>query len=308
MWSGQITAEGWVINDTADGCTMKTEKVLALAIALAMSLLTGCRNEAPPASSEVKALTMEKGAEVNTAAYLLDHYKTVTYAQLDYIGGNTMHLTYYKDDDGNYCETEDDSGYTGYRTDFFDFSREKGKSTFTVSAGKALYVSDYLFMVAGSEFTSQTTDASGNLVCETQADISQDYADQLSESWPATTQDKMVTTTVFAADDFRVLSIDFSLLRPDGTESKIASGVMLYDQEPELTDAVQSYLNAEKWTVTIQMEDGGARTAEIPKGEVFTWVCDDGFALYLDNTGKTRVPEEYGPIENNVTLYCLPSK
>ncbi len=283
-------------------------QALVLTIALAMSLLTGCRDEAAPAASQVKALTMEKGAEVNTAAYLLDHYKTVTYAQLDYIGGNTMHLTYYKDDDGNYCATEDDSGYTGYRTDFFDFSRENGKSKYTVSALKDLYVSDYLFMVAGSEFTSQTTDVSGNLVCETQADISQDYADQLSESWPATTKDKMVTTTVFAADDFRVLSIDFSLLRPDGSKSKIASGVMLYDQELQHTDAVQSYLDAEKCTVTVQMEDGSNRTAKIPKGEIFTWVCDDGYALYLDSMGKTPVPEESDPVQNNVTLYCLPTK
>ncbi|QOX62999.1 hypothetical protein FRZ06_06410 [Anoxybacterium hadale] len=283
-------------------------QVLVLTIALVMGLFSGCRDETVPAVSEVKVLTMEKGAEVNTAAYLLEHYKTVTYAQLDYVGGNTMHLTYYKDNDGNYCVTEDDSGYTAYRTDFLDFSREKGKSTFTVSARKDLYVSDYLFMVKGSEFTSQTTDTNGNLVCETQADISQDYADQLSESWPATTKDKMVTTTVFAADDFRVLSIDFSLLRPDGSESKIASGVMLYDQELQHTDAVQGYLDAEKCTVTVQMEDGSTRTAEIPKGEAFTWVCDDGYALYLDNLGKTLVPEESDPVQNHETLYCLPKK
>lgn len=283
-------------------------QVLVLTFALVMGLLTGCRDETAPAVSGAKALTMEKGVEVNTAAYLLDRYKTVTYAQLDYVGGNTMHLIYYKDDAGNYCATEEDSGYTGYRTDFFDFSREKGKSTFIVSARKELYVSDYLFMVPDSEFTSQTTDASGNLVCETQADISQDYADQLSESWPATTKDKLVTTTVFAADDFRVLSIDFSLLRPDGSESKIASGVMLYDQELQHTDAVQGYLEAEKCTVTVRMEDGSTRTAEIPKGEVFTWVCDDGYALYLDNLGKTLVPEESDPVQSNVKLYCLPKK
>ena len=163
-------------------------------------------------------------------------------------------------------------------------------------------------MVPGSAFTSQTTDSDGNLICETQAEISQEYADQLSESWPATTEDKMVTTAVFAADDFRVLAIDFSLRRPDGTVSKIASGVMLYDQEILHADAVQSYLNAEKYTVTLMMEDGSTRTAEIPKGDTFTWVCDDGYALYLDNMGKMLFPEESDPVQNNLTLYCLPQK
>ncbi len=259
-------------------------------------------------AAETPALSMEKAVEVNKAAHLLEKYKTVTYAQLDCIGGNTMHVTYFKDEDGNYCSTEDDFGYTGYRTDYFAFSREKGESTYTLSALKDFNVSDYLFMVADSKFTSQITDVNGNLVCETQADISQDYADALSDTWPVTTEDKMVTTTTFAADDFRVLSIDFSLRRPDGTESMIASGVLLYDQEVTYTDAVQSYLDAKKVTVTIQMEDGGSRIAAIPKGESFGWICDDGYALYSDKEGKTPLSEKSEPVQSNLTLYCLPKK
>ncbi|ATW26669.1 hypothetical protein DCMF_19620 [Candidatus Formimonas warabiya] len=278
---------------------------LALTLAITLGLLSGCQNTSAPNLSAAPALTMDKASEVNTAAHLLENYKTITYAQLDYIGGNTMHMTYFKDENGNYCATEDDSGYTGYRTDCFTFSREKGESAYHLSATKDAKVSDYLFMVSDSAFISQVTDASGNLVCKTQADIDQDFADQLSETWPATTEDKMVTTTVFAADDFRVLSIDFSLRRPDGSESQIASGVMLYDREVQYTDAVQSYLDAEKYTVAVQMPDGSRRTARIPKGETFSWDCDEGFALYLDAAGKTPLSEESVLTEQDMTLYVL---
>lgn len=289
---------------------MKQKVLLTLPLTLAMTLglLSGCQNASAPGPSVAPTLTMDKASEVNTTAHLLESYKTVTYAQLDYIGGNTMHVTYFKDENGNCCATEDDFGYTGYRTDCFAFSREKGESTYNLSATEDAKVSDYLFMVSGSDFTSQTTDASGNLVCETQADISQDFADQLSDTWPATTEDKMVTTTIFAADDFRVLSMDFSLRRPDGSRSKIASGVMLYDREVQYTDAVQGYLDAEKVTVSLQMKDGVTRTAKIPKGQTFTWGCDDGYALYLDKNGKTPLPGESDPVQSDLTLYCLPRK
>lgn len=277
---------------------------LALAIP-SVFLLSGCANTVAPGKQDTPKLTMEKVSEVNTAAHLLERYKTITYAQLDYIGGDTIHMTYFKDENGNCCVTEDDSGYSGYRTDGFTFSREKGKSTYDLSATEEANVSNYLFMVSDSEFTSQTTDTSGNLVCETQADISQEFADQLSKTWSATTEDKMVTTAVFAADDFRMLSTDFRLRRPNGSECKIASGVMLYDQEVQHTDAVQRYLDAEQYTVDIQLPDGSKRTAQIPKGEPFTWTCDDGFALYKDSAGKTPLRETSALAEQDMTLYVL---
>ncbi|WP_283407503.1 hypothetical protein [Anoxynatronum buryatiense] len=82
-------------------------------------------------------------------------------------------------------------------------------------------------MAADSEFTSQTTDDNGNLVSETQAEISQKFADSLSETWPKTTNNKMVTTTNFVADDIRVLSMGISLIRPDGAALKIASVIFV---------------------------------------------------------------------------------
>lgn len=282
--------------------------ILVLSLVITLGLLSGCQNTPALSPLKASALTMDQAMEVNRAAHLLENYKTITYSQLDYIGGDTMHVTYFKDADGNCCVTEDDPGYTGYGTDSLTFSREKGKSAYKISATKESQVSSYLFMVPGSEFTSQTTDANGNLVCKTQADISQDYADQLSVTWKATTEDKMITTTVFAADDFRVLSLDFSLRRPDGSEEKIASGVILYDQEVRHSDAVQGYLDADKATVSIQMEDSAIRTAKIPMGETFRWSCDDGYALYLDKDGKTLIPEEAGPVQSALTLYCLPKK
>lgn len=281
--------------------------ILVLTLVITLGLLSGCQNT-PTSPSDAPALTMDQAMEINRAAHLLENYKTITYAQLDYIGGNTMHVTYFKDADGNCCVTEDNPGYTGYGSDGLTFSREKGKSAYKISATKEPQVSSYLFMVPGSEFTSQTTDANGNLVCKTQADISQDYADQLSVTWKATTEDKMITTTIFAADDFRVLALDFSLRRPDGSEEKIASGVMLYDQEVRHSDAVQGYLDADKATVSVKMEDSAIRTAEIPMGEIFSWSCDDGYALYLDKDGKTLIPEEADPVQNALTLYCLPKK
>ncbi|MPM82315.1 hypothetical protein SDC9_129376 [bioreactor metagenome] len=115
----------------------------------------------------------------------------------------------------------------------------------------------------------------------------------------------MVTTTVFAPDDYRVLSVDFRLRHPDGSENKIASGVMLYDQEVRYTDAVQSYLDAQKCTVTVQMADGSKRMAFIPKGEEFSWDCDDGFALYGDAEGKMPLSEESVPVEEDMMVYVL---
>jgi hypothetical protein len=253
-------------------------------------------------------LDMKMAAEVNTMANLLEKYKTVTYSQLDYISGDNIHVICFKDEDGNNCSTEDDNGYTNYQSDYFAFSRSKGESTYAISASGYGIVSDLLYMVADSKITSQTTDRNGNLVCETQADISQEYADQLSSNWPATTQDKMITTTVFAADDFRVLNIDYSLRRPDGSESKIASGVMVYNKDVAYSEVVQNYLDAEKAIVSIQMADGTIRTMKIPKGESFSWYCDEGYALYLDKEGKMPLSEQPDPVEGDLTLYCLESK
>lgn len=258
-------------------------------------------------SGDTVTLTMDKASEVNTIANLLKKYKTVTYAQLDYIGGDTMHATYYKDK-GVVCCTEEDYNYSGYRTDSMVLSREKGESSYLLTVTKDSYVSNYMFVVPGGTFTSQTTDVSGNLVCEAEADISQEYADQLSGSWSVTTKDKMVTTTVFAADDFRVLSVDFSIRHPDSSELKIATGVLLYNREVSHSDAVKEYLDSPKFTVTVRMEDGSVRKAQIPKGMPFTWVCDDGYALYKDKEGKTPLKEKVDPVKRNMTLYCLPKK
>lgn len=259
-------------------------------------------------STDTPTLTMDKASEVNTVAHILEKYKTVAYAQLDYTGGMTMHFIYFKDKKGNCCCVEDDFDYSGYSTDSFYFSREKGKSTYHLSAFKDLNVSNYLFVVRGGKFTSQTTDTNGNLVCEAVADINKEYAEQLSASWPVTTEDKMVTTSVFASDDNRVLSVDFSIRRPDGSELKIASGVMLYNKEVSYTDAVKDYLDSAKYTVTVKMTDGSVRTARIPKGKSFTWDCDDGYALYTDKAGKTPLSEKSAPVKSNLTLYCLPKK
>ncbi|MEM1483450.1 hypothetical protein V6615_01085 [Oscillospiraceae bacterium PP1C4] len=87
-----------------------------------------------------------------------------------------------------------------------------------------------------------------------------------------------------------------------------ASGVMLYGQEVRHTDAVRGYLDADKATISVQIEDGVIRTAEIPMGETFSWSCDDGYALYLDKDGKTLFPEESDPVQSTLTLYCLPKK
>lgn len=261
-----------------------------------------------PIVPDTPTLTMDKAVEVNTVAHLLEKYKTVTYAQLDYINGENIHVIYYKDEDGNNCYTEDDNGYASYRTDYFDFTRMKGQSQFHFSAMKHRYISDAILMVTGSEVTSRTTDVNGNLVYESQAEISQEYADQLSGSWTATTKDKMITKTVFAPDDFRMLSIDYSIRRPDGSESMIASGVLIYNKEVAHADAVQDYLDAEKVSVSIQMEDGTSRTGKIPKGETFNWICDDGYSLYLDKDGKIPLPEQPDPVQSDLTLYCLPNK
>lgn len=289
---------------------MKQKNLLAIALTFLVmaGLLSGCQNSEKSSTKETSILTMDEVVKVNTVAYLLEQYKTVTYSQLDYIGGNTVHMAYFKDEKGNLCATEDDSGYKGYRTDTFTFSREKGESSYHINAMKDLNVSDYLFMVSGSEFTSQTTDESGNFVCETQADINQEFADQLSDIWQITTEDKMVTKTIFASDDYRVLSIDFILRRTDKSELKIASGVMIYDQEIQNTDAVQNYLDAEKITVSVNMEDGSIRKSEIPKGETYTWYCDEGYALYLDENGKMPISDKSEPVQSDLTLYCLPTK
>ncbi|MEN6351085.1 MAG: hypothetical protein ABFD08_17030 [Syntrophomonas sp.] len=304
---------------------MKKRTILTvlLSLLIILSLLSGCNDAHASGSSEVPAssqpsvlasavsdaptLTMDKASEANTVAHLLKTYKTIIYAQLDYIGGNTTHITFFTDKSGKLCSTGDSSGYTDYRTDYFDFyHREPGESVYSLSAMEGTNVSDYLLGVPNGAFTSQATDVRGNLVCVAQADISQDYADQLSDFWPVTTEDKMVTTTVFAPDDFRALSIDFTIRRPDGSESKIASGVLLYNQEVVYTDAVQGYLDAKKVTVSIQMEDGGTRTAEIPRGETFSWSCDDGYTLYLDKDSKTLLPKQPEPVQEDLTLYCLP--
>lgn len=286
---------------------MKSIASILLTLAMVLGLLAGCESapDSPKKQASAPTLTTEQAADVNTMASLLERYKTVTYAQLDYIGGMTIHKIYFQDENGNCCVTEEDSGYQVYATDGVFFSQGEGETEYSLFAGADGYVSDALFLVADSSFTAQTIDAAGNLVCEAVADIDQEYADFLSDHWPATTSDKMVTTMVFAPDDFRLLSIDFTIRRPDESESKIASGVMLYDLEVAHADAVQDYLDAEKYHVTTHLADGSTRVADIPVGKAFTWYCDEGYALYLDPDGKRPLPEDPEPMAGDLTLYCL---
>jgi len=271
---------------------------------LTLGILSGCGASVPSQPSAAQKLTMEKAEEINNVAHLLGLYKTVTYAQLDYIGGEVNHTIFFKDENGTICQVSEGNGYVDYQTETLSFSLWNGVKGYHISATENGFFYNYLLMGHDGKLVSQTVDANGNLACETKADISQDYADGLS-GFGVTTADKLITKPVFASDDYRELSIDYIILHPDGSEVKIASAVLLYDQEVTYPDTVQDYLDAEKYTVTIQLPEGDTRTAEIPGGAVFTWSCDAGYALYLDGEGKTPLGETSDPVQGNMTLYCL---
>ncbi len=288
---------------------MKQMKAMVLIFALALGLLSGCERAPAPTpkstpESQAPALSMDRAEEINNVAHLLEMYQTVTYAQLDYIGGEVTHTTFFKEETGDIRQVSDGNGYAAWQTDNFLFSRWDGVNRYHIYAATDGFFSDYLLMGQNGKFVSQVTDGNGNLACETEADISQDYADGLSD-WGVTTADKLLTRPVFAADDFRELAIDFIIRHPDGSEVKIVSAVLLYDREVAYPDAVQNYLDAKKYTVTVQMPGIDVQTAEIPAGESFTWGCDEGYALYLDAEGKAPLGETSDPVEGDMTLYCL---
>ena len=56
------------------------------------------------------------------------------------------------------------------------------------------------------------------------------------------------------------------------------------------------------------MKEGETRRMEIPKGETFSWYCDEGYTLYLDKDGKTQLPEKPERVKEDLTLYCLPKQ
>ncbi len=284
---------------------MKRKTFLFLLTVIVLCLASGCQSTIAQTQATGRTLTEEQAAEINTAQNLLKQYQTVTYAQLDYTGGNTKHMTFYTDSYGNICVVEEDNGYIGYRTDSFSFSRENGESAYFLNLTESNPASDYLFLVADSTFTTQTTDTSGNLVCETVLDIDAEYAEQLSSTWSVTTDDKMVTTTVFSADDYRVLSLDFSIRHPDSTEIQIADGVIVYDSEVLYPDAIQDYFDTPKYTVTVWMPDGSTKTVQIPQGKAFAWECYEGFALYSDANGSNPLASETVLVEQDTSLYVL---
>ena len=214
---------------------------------------------------EPAPFTAEQAEQINTVDHLLKSYQTITYAQLDYIGGYTMHVMHFLNEADEVCSIEDDSGYSAYRNNAFLLERENGETYYHIY-GEAEHTG-HLLMVANSEFTSQEANENGDLLCEMTADIDEDYADALS-NWSVTTEDKMLTTVVFAASDHRVLTIDYVIAHPDGTKLKIASGVTLYDQELQSPDMLWDYAEAEKATVTVTLADGSTRTAQIPKQTV----------------------------------------
>ncbi len=283
---------------------MQYRKVFVLTLALMLCALSSCT----PGTTPTHKLTAEEAERANTIAHLLEGHKTVTYAQLDYIGGNTIHKTFYQDAAGNCCLTEEDTGYQIYSTNAGTFQHSKDGSRYFLYAQADRFLSDATLVVEDGAFTTQTVDQAGNFVCESIRNIDQAYADALSENWEVTTEDQMVTTTVFAPDDLRVLALDYVLRHPDGSESKIASGVVLYDQAVSHTDAVQDYLDKDKHRVTLKLPDGSVRVAAIPDGEPFTWYCDEGEGLYRDENGALPLPEEAEPVVGDLTLYCLPKK
>ncbi len=287
---------------------MKFRRAFTLCLAQIMLVglvsLSGCVAQEAVNTPEQSVLTKEQAEAVNTAENLLKHYKTVTYAQLDYIGGNTVHMTFFRNAAGEQCIIEDDNGYEAYRTDALHLARENGETAYHIYGEQECVVGKYLFMTPGGSFVSQTEDGSGNIHCEMRADIDEDYAKAL-ESWSVTTADKMLTTAVFAAGDYRVLSLDFAILHPDGTELKIASSVVLYDETVPYSELVSAYDRAEKARVTIALEDGGTRTALLPKGACFTWSCDEGCSLYEDANGESILSATSKPLDDDTTLYVF---
>lgn len=259
-------------------------------------------------TSTSSSLTASQAAQINKAGNLLAKHTTVTYAQLDFIGGNTTHITFFKNDAGEATYVEDDNGYAAYCTDLFGFVRENGESAYHIDCGGDTSVSGYLLMAQGSEFVSCVILGNGTILGEMTADIDASYAAALS-SWSVTTKDKMLTTVVFASDDYRVLSLDFTILHADGTKLKIASGVLLYDKPVQYPDAVSAwYLAKEKVAVTVTYPDGTKGKALIPKGERFTWNCAEGYALYLDANGTNPVGETSEAVSSDLAVYCLQKK
>ena len=99
-------------------------------------------------TSTSSSLSASQAAQINKAGNLLAKHTTVTYAQLDFIGGNTTHITFFKNDAGEATYVEDDNGYAAYCTDLFGFVREKGESAYHIDCGGDTSVSGYLLMRA----------------------------------------------------------------------------------------------------------------------------------------------------------------
>lgn len=257
-------------------------------------------------NTQTPHISLDEVAAANTIRTLVQTYDTVVYAQLDYIGAQTIHITMFKNESGEITWVEDDNGLVAYRTDAMTFIREKGITKYRV-IGDQFNLSDNVLFISDRNVTAQSVDHQGNVVLKTTADIDQEYADALRD-WSVTTDDKMVSQTTLAADDKRILAMDFVVLRPDGAEINIATAVMRYNLPLQYPDVVQDYLDSTKVAIQVVLADGSVRTAWIPKQERFSWSCDEGYVLYTDETGSTMISELSDPVDQDMTLYVLKKK
>lgn len=272
----------------------------AFCLLLALLLLASC------ATTGKAGLTAEQVMKINTAEKLLKSHEAVSYAQLDWISGDTIHMDFFKDDLGQVCMAEDDNGYEGFLSDAMSFSRSEDGTSYLIIGYQDPSISEYLFMVRGSEFVLQTKLPSGDILCRTEAPIDEGFAAYLS-GWSVTTEDRMLTDVVVDSTSLEVKSCEFFVQHPDGSTMKLASAVILYDKELCMPSVVAEHLASSLVDISIHMPSGSIRVARIPQGQAFNWVNDEGFGFFHDASGERAVPDDaILTADEPISLYVLP--
>lgn len=254
------------------------------------------------------SVKLSEVCEANKIGAILGKYKSMIYAQIDYTDGRTNDYNYIRRDNGEMYLIAYHSSMEEYAERDLYYEIMYGEETvhLSTSTTEAVYFDGETEMLyfPDMEFKSLNKDTDSNYIGIVEYTIKEDEVEDWS-TWHAKAGDVMVYQITFAADDYRILEIDYTFRHTDGTERHIAAGAYVYNAETlYMGSSVQRWLDSEdKLTVEIVLLGGEARSFKVMPGVAISFETDEGNMIVTSPDGTEGISGIEDGITENIKLY-----
>lgn len=282
--------------------------LICIMLVFSLLLLFGCDKEQTN-DDQSDADTYQKIEEKNKVLSLLQEKDTkgIVYSQLDMVGGDVGHLSYFLNDQGRVESIIQWNDSWGYSTETMSLSMENDSVTMNLSGEIQPEVSlnDFSLFAAKGDYEALKTDDNGNLLTVSKVEADEEMVENYKDLWDISLGDYMVSKSVIDAESLILDRTDYYITDADGLEKEyIAIGVVRKIDTPEMPVMIQNLLDGETHHVTICLSDGTKREFDVPISAVVTCSVSEGEALYEDAEGEKSYAFPEKPLTEDITVYC----